>query len=562
MSWLFSRALRPFMTAALLASLLMNLMMLGPSLYMLQVFDRVFSSGSLETLTMLTLLVSLSLALVAAMDVLRARLLAWASTVLDRRIGPQVLETVLDDAAHARQRRNPYSVRDVALLRGFLGGGGIFALFDAPWFPIYLAVIFAFHPWLGWTALLGAILLFGLILLTDRMTRRPIDRLTGSTRSASRFIDAAMRNAEVVAGMGMGTAVVQRWTGLNQEVTQEQMALQRVQSRLQAAVKVLRMALQVAMLGVGAWLVLRQEASAGVMVAGSILLSKALQPVEQLVSGWRSLVEARSAWSRLQDESLQTPSGERVELPQPAGRLDLERVVFQLPSQSTALVKGISLSLAPGESLGIIGPSGSGKTSLLRLLLGIWRPQSGVVRLDGADIAVWGRDRMGQHVGYLPQDIELFAGTVAENIARLRQPDSQAVIQAAQLAGAHELILRLPYGYETEVGEGGAALSGGQRQRIALARALYGDPCLVVLDEPNSNLDAEGEAALAGALLSLRERRRTVVMVGHRPSMMVGMSRLAILRDGSLEALGTPAEVMARYQKRGTSAQGSPQALV
>lgn len=545
MKWIFAPALRRFVALAAFASLLMNLMALAPSLFMMQVFDRVFSSGSMETLTMLILLVTLCLCVMAVMDVLRVRALGWASTVLDARLGPTVFASLLHASARPGGAANVYTLRDVALLRGFLGGGGVLALFDAPWLPIYLAVITLFHPWLGVTAALGALLLFGLIWLNERTSRGSVEAVTRESRQASRFIDAALRNAEVIAGMGMANHAVAHWSRHNDAVLEQQARLMAHQSPVQAAVRWLRQALQVAMLAVGAWLVVRQHVSPGVMVAGTILLGKALSPIEQLSGGWRSLIEARAAWARLQAEPIEVPPTS-LELPAPRGQLDVERVVYALPGQRSALIKGVSLSVAPGECLGIIGPSGGGKTSLLRLVLGIWSPQSGTVRLDGADIARLGPQVLGRHVGYLPQDVELFAGTVAENIARLGEVDAERVVAAAQMAGVHELVLRLSAGYETPVGEGGAALSGGQRQRVALARALYGLPRLLVLDEPNSNLDAEGEAALQQALQRAKQQGITVVMVGHRPSMMRSVDRLALLRDGQIEAFGPRDQVLAK----------------
>ncbi|HMW54791.1 MAG TPA: type I secretion system permease/ATPase [Burkholderiaceae bacterium] len=548
MSWILSPALRRFTLLAAFASFMMNVMALAPSLFMLQVYDRVFGSGSMETLTMLVLVVALCLGVMSAMDVLRSRALGWASTVLDAKLGPAVLLQLLQASARPGGAANVYTLRDVSLLRGFLGGGGVLALFDAPWFPIYLAVIALFHPWLGVTALVGAILLFGLIWLNERLTRRGVDVATQKSRQASRFIDASLRNVEVIAGMGMADQVVGRWAAFNDEVLAQQMALARRQAPLQAAVRWLRQALQVAMLTVGAWLVVREHVSPGIMVAGTILLSKALSPIEQLSGGWRSLIEARAAWLRLQAEPIETPRV-GLSLPDPRGQLDVERVTYAFPGQRTALIKGVNLSLPAGECLGIVGPSGSGKTTLLRLILGIWRPQSGTVRLDGADIAGFGAAALFRHVGYLPQDVELFSGTVAENIARMGPVDAEQVVAAAQMAGVHELVLRLSSGYETQVGDGGATLSGGQRQRIALARALYGRPRLVLLDEPNSNLDAEGEAALLQALNQARQLGMTVVMVGHRPSMMRSVDRLAVLRDGQVEAFGPRDQVLAKFSQ-------------
>jgi PrtD family type I secretion system ABC transporter len=311
--------------------------------------------------------------------------------------------------------------------------------------------------------------------------------------------------------------------------------------------------MQAGMVALGAWLVVKQHASPGIMVAATILLGKALQPVEQLVGGWKSLVEARAAWARLTAEPLHQAEA-AVELPPPQGQLDVERIVYALPGQRVALIKGLAFSLPAGSCLGIIGPSGSGKTSLLRLMLGIWQPQSGCVRLDGADLARLDADHLARHVGYLPQDVELFAGSVADNIARMGEVDSEAVIDAARQAGVHELVLRLPEGYETRIGDGGAGLSGGQRQRIALARALYGNPRLVVLDEPNSNLDADGESALLQALTSLRERAATVVMVGHRPSAMRAVDTLAVLREGALDAYGPRDQVLAKLGQAAAAA--------
>lgn len=556
MSWLFTRALRRYVLLAGAASLVLNLMALAPSLFMLQVFDRVFASSSVETLTMLSLFVVLALAVMWVMDRLRAVTLAWAGSVLDRQLGPEVLAGLLRGSAQPGGAHNQHTLRDVGLLRNMLGGGAIMAVFDAPWLPLYLVVIYAFDPAMAALSLGGAVLLFVLVLINERLTNAPIQATTLASRNAARFIDAALRNAEVIAGMGMGRAVVARWQQHNDEVLDAQMRLSRLQAALQASVRLLRQGMQAGMVALGAWLVLREHASPGIMVAATILLGKALQPVEQLVSGWRGLVEARAAWARLSSEPLRH-DGRRVALPAPDGKLDVERLVYGLPGQRVAIIKGISFSQAAGTCLGIVGPSGSGKTTLLRLMLGIWQPQSGCVRLDGADLAKLDTDHLARYIGYLPQDVELFAGTVADNIARMGEVDSEAVIAAARQAGVHDLILRLPDGYDTRIGDAGAGLSGGQRQRIALARALYGDPRLVVLDEPNSNLDAEGESALLQALASLRERGCTVVMVGHRPSAMRAVDTLAVLRDGALDAYGPRDQILARLAQ---AAQGGAQA--
>ncbi len=547
MSWLFVTQLRPFVLLAGAASLVLNLALLMPALYMVQVFDRVFASRSVETLVMLTAVALVALALGYCMDTVRARALAWAGGVLDRRLSPAALDAVLRQAAGAAARVDIDALRDIAQLRNFLSGAGIQALFDAPWLPIYLLVISLMHPLLGLTGALGACLLAGLAVLTERLTREPAERALRCSRATNRHAGALTRNAEAIIGMGMTSAAVAGWQARHDELLAAQTSLGAASSRLAAMARVTRQGLQVAMLGVGAWLVIDAHASAGIMVAATILLGRALQPVEHLISGWKMQVEARGAWRRLNERPLLQATS-TLALPAPTGRLEVERIIFATAPMQPALIKGVGFALEAGESLGLIGPSASGKTTLIRLILGIWKPQAGVVRLDGADIARWDRDALGACVGYLPQDVELFAGTVAENIARLGAVDGQRVVEAAELAHAHEMILRLPEGYDTQIGEAGAVLSGGQRQRIALARALYGNPRLVILDEPNANLDADGEAALTAALAALKARGTTVIMVGHRPAMMSRLDKLAVLKDGALEAFGPSDAVLARLR--------------
>jgi PrtD family type I secretion system ABC transporter len=547
MRWLFSPALRPLTLLAAAVSLVLNLTLIVPSVYMLLVFDRVFSSRSVETLTMLTLLAGTGLLLMLLMDAIRSSTLAAAGRLLDSRLGPSTVRTLVHDAARFGGAGHSSVAREAGLLRNFVTGTGIFALFDAPWVPVYLFVIFLFHPWMGLLATAAALVLFGLVVLTERLTRAPSDRAMAASRLASRFIDASTRNAGAVVGMGMAGAVVERWRRLHAPVIEAQERLSAVGGRLGAFVRTFRYGMQVALLALGAWLVIDQHVTPGVTIAATILLSRALQPVELLITGWKALVDARGAWERLSRTPAADDASEHVELPAPEGRLSLEQVVFGAQPQRPPIIKGVTFALQPGETLGLIGPSASGKTTLARLMLGIWTPQSGVVRLDGADVARWERQRLGPHLGYLPQDVELFSGTVADNIARLGPVDSQAVVRAAQLAGAHELILRLPAGYETQIGEAGSALSGGQRQRIGLARALYGEPRLIVLDEPNANLDTEGEAALAAALVSLKAAGCTVVLIGHRPSMMATVDKLAVLVDGTLEGFGRPEALLAKY---------------
>ncbi|MDQ5960571.1 MAG: ATP-binding cassette, subfamily type secretion system permease/ATPase [Pseudomonadota bacterium] len=552
------RQFRPFFVYAGLFSLCINLLLLVPSLYMLQVFDRVISSRSNETLVMLTLATGGALAMMALLDGLRARLLSAAGVAMDAMLGPRVLDGLLTDAARAGGTEHVNGLRDVATLRGFFTGNGIFALFDAPWLPFYVAITFLFHPLLGAIALAGAIALVILVVLNEKLSHEELERLAAGTRQSTRYIDASLRNAEVVSAMGMLPALTRRWVTLNADVEKHQLASSRLAANMNGITKFMRQIIQTIMLCAGAYLVIDQNVSGGVMMAATIILGRALAPVEMLIGGWRGLVDARSAWERL-DALLQKRKGREhnTALPKPSGKIAAERLVFAVPGAEKAIIKGISFELAAGESMGLIGPSASGKSTLVRLLLGVWPPHSGLVRLDGADIASWPRSRLGRYLGYLPQDVELFSGTVAENIARLGEPEPQAVIAAAQRANAHEMILRLPQGYDTQIGEGGAALSGGQRQRIGLARALYGKPRIVVLDEPNANLDGEGEAALTQAMAGLRQAGITLIVVSHRPSLLAGMDKLLVIRDGTLELFGPRSEVLSRLTRGAVPAPSS-----
>ena len=546
MSWLFVAQLRSFVLLAGAASLVLNLALLVPSIYMMQVFDRVFSSRSVETLLMLSALAILALALGYCMDVVRARALGWSGRALDRRLSPAALASALRDAAGVSGRANTDVLRDIAQLRAFLSGTGIHALFDAPWLPIYILVIGLMHPVLGLAAALGACLLTALAIVNERLMRDRAERALRCSRETTRHAEALTRNAEVIIGMGMTRAAVGSWQVRHGQLLEAQAQLGTGSSRLSAIARMTRQGLQIVMLAIGAWLVIERHASPGIMVAATILLGRALQPVEQLIGGWKVLVEARGAWQRLSERPAMQTGQADLELPAPIGRLEVERVIFSAAAARPPLIKGVAFTLEAGESLGVIGPSASGKTTLIRLLLGIWKPQSGVIRLDGADIARWDRDALGKHVGYLPQDVELFGGTVAQNIARLGAVDSEQVVAAARLAHAHDMILRLPDGYETQIGEAGATLSGGQRQRIAFARALYGNPRLVVLDEPNANLDAQGEVALQAALGELKARGVTTIMVGHRPALMSQLDKLAVLNEGALEAFGPSITILPR----------------
>jgi len=552
------RRFQPYFVYAGLFSLAINVLLLVPALYMLQLFDRVISSRSEETLVMLSLGALLALAMMGVIEVLRARLLAYCGIALNRKLGPQVLDGLIAQTARLKGAEHLNGLRDVNTLRGFLAGPGILALLDAPWLPLFLVLIFLLHPTLGALATAGALAMIALALANERFTRRPLERVQSESRRAGSFVDAATRSAEAVSALGMQSAVIRRWSALNERALREQAEASGLGGVFSGLSKFFRQFIQMAMLGTGAYLVVRQSITPGTMVAASIVLGRALAPVELLVAGWRDLVEVRSAWRRLGQLFAANPPAEPgTQLPVPAGALTVERVVFGFPGTERPVLRGVSFSLQAGESLGVIGPTAAGKSTLARLVVGVWKPAGGAVRLDGADVGTWQREQFGRHVGYVPQVVELFGGTVAENIARLGEPDSAAVVRAAQRAHAHDMILRLPAGYDTEIGEAGSALSPGQRQRVALARALYGEPRLVVLDEPNANLDSDGDEALVGALRDLKQDGVTVVVIAHRPSLLGGVDRLLVLKDGVVELFGPRAEVTARVTRSIAAVRGA-----
>lgn len=556
----FFKQFRPYFLYAGFFSLFVNLLLLVPALYMLQVFDRVLTSRHEETLVMLTLLALGALVLMMILEILRSRLLAGAAVALDRRLGPRVLGVLLDGARQPGGIDNVHGLKDLGTLRAFLTGPGVLSLFDAPWLPIYVLVIFLFHPLMGAVACVGAVILILLALLNEKLTRKPLEELQTQGRLAGRFVDLSLRNAEVVNALGMTKGVTEVWQGSNRKVMELQLSSSQWASRISAMTKFMRQLVQVVMLGTGAWLVIGLNVSPGVMIAATILLGRALAPVETLISGWRNLVDARSAAHRLQDLLVDGVETAQTTLPAPKGRLSVDKVVFAIRGRERPILKGVSWELPAGESLVVLGPSASGKSTLARLVVGVWKPISGVVRLDGADVATWPREQLGPHIGYLPQDVELFAGTVSDNINRLGQADSEGVIAAAQRANAHDLILHLPNGYDTQIGEGGAVLSGGQRQRVALARALYGNPCVVVLDEPNANLDAEGEEALMRTMQQIKQEGVTLVVITHRPAIVASMDKVLVLREGNMDFFGPKAEFMAKMNRAAQSSGISGQA--
>ena len=529
-----------------LFSACVNVLMLAVPLYMMQVYDRVLTTGSVDTLLALTAMVGLALVVFGVLEAIRGRVLSRAGSWLDRELGSPVLAGAVSGALRAGGGVSAQGLRDLATVRGYLGGPGVLPLFDAPWAPVFLGIVFLVHPLLGWIGLGGAVALFGCAVLNDTATRTKLMEASGAAVRALNAADAAVRNADAIAAMGMVPALSRRWREGVARGARVQVSASDASGSISALAKVLRFGLQVAMLGVGAWLVLAHEMSPGGMIAAAVILARGLAPVEQLITSWRALVAARAAWRRLRELMADAPAPDRgTALPRPAGRLEAEKVGYLPPGLREPVLRQVSLRLEPGEALGIVGPSGAGKTTLVRLLVGSLEPTAGHVRLDGADLGVWRQGERGRHVGYLPQTIELFAGTVRDNIARLDEAADEAVVEAAARAGAHGLILALPGGYDTPIGEGGVPISGGQRQRIALARALYGEPSLLVLDEPNAHLDAEGEEALVEAVTRMRARGVTVVLIAQRAALMSQVDKMLVLRAGAVSAFGPRDEVLA-----------------
>ncbi|MGV3573124.1 MAG: type I secretion system permease/ATPase [Ramlibacter sp.] len=538
---------RPLAHLAVL-SFFVNLLLLAPALFMMQVFDRVLVSRSIDTLLVLLLGMAVALALGAVIDYVRNRLQGVVGNMVAEYLSPATASVVLAQAARRTHAPGAANLRDVNALRAVFSGQGLLAILDVPWVVIYVAVIWMAHPWLGIAAAISCAVMLGLALLNDRLTRGNIEALQSNAWKTNRYLEASVDNAEVVETLGMRDAVVNRWRRMNGAVTELQRPTAQRSVSMAALTRMFRQAVQVLLQALGAYVVITGEATPGVLVATTVLLGRALAPVEQVVGSWRVLAEGRHAFGRLaQLLSQQTTQAPRMALPAPTGRLVADSVVYRPPGNDRLLLAGVSLQLAPGESLAVVGPSGAGKSTLVRVLSGLWRPTAGVVRLDGVDLAQWDREELGPHLGYVPQDVELFAGTVAENIARLGEVDSEAAVLAARRAGVHELILTLPDGYDTVIEPSGGLLSPGQRQRIALARALYGDPKLLLLDEPNSNLDGVGEQALADALQALRGKV-TVIVVTHRGNLIQQMDKLLVLEAGKVKEFGRVAEVLARIQ--------------
>ncbi|MDE2332213.1 MAG: type I secretion system permease/ATPase [Bradyrhizobium sp.] len=530
-----------------------NVLYLTGSIFMLEIYDRVLPSRSVPTLIGLAILAGGMYLGQGVLDLVRGRILGRIGTALDESLNRRVFDTLVRlPLVMGARNEGLQPLRDLDAVRSFLSGMGPGAFFDLPWLPFYLAICFAFHFAIGITALVGAIILVGLTLVTEYLSRAPAREATGLAARRNDLAAASRRNAEVLVAMGMSGRLTDRWSEANEKYLTGNQYASDIAGGLGAISKVLRMTLQSAVLGVGAYLVIYQEATAGIIIAGSILSARALAPVDLAIAHWRSFVAARQSWHRLNRllEHLPSRTGQTL-LQEPSSQLSVETVSIVPPGDQKIIVQEITFALEAGHGLGIIGPSGSGKSSLARALVGVWQPFRGKVRLDGAALDQWSPDVLGRHIGYLPQDVELFAGTVAQNICRF-DPDasSDGIIAAAKEAGVHQLIIKMRDGYDTQVGEQGHALSAGQAQRVALARALYGNPFLIVLDEPNSNLDTEGDEALTRAIRAARERGAVVVVVAHRPVGIEGVDQLLVLRDGRMQAFGPKETVLGQVIQR------------
>lgn len=531
-------------------SAVINILMLVPSLYMLQVYDRVLASRNEMTLVMLTVLMLGAYVLMAGLELVRSFVLVRVGAKFDLMLNKRVYTAAFEQNLKSAGGNAGQALTDLTTLRQFLTGNGLFAFFDAPWFPIYLAVIFMFDVWLGVFALVGSMILIALAFINERVTKAPLSEASSMSIASSTMATNNLRNAEVIESMGMLPNLIGRWFKTHNKFLVLQADASEKAAKIASVTKFVQVSLQSLVLGFGALLVLENQITAGMMIAASILVGRALAPVQQVIGVWKTWSSTRSAFERLSKLLEANPAREAgMQLPKPQGALAVEGVTAAPPGSKTAIIKGLNFAIAPGDVLGVIGPSGSGKSTLARLLVGVWPAAMGKVRLDGADIYQWNKGELGPHLGYLPQDIELFAGTVSENIARFGEVDADQVVIAAKRAGVHDMILHMPDGYDTKLGDGGAGLSGGQKQRIGLARAMYGDPSLLVLDEPNSNLDDIGEQALVQAILDLRQRGKTIVLITHRTTVLGATNKLLLLRDGAAQAFGPTNDVLTALQE-------------
>lgn len=538
-------------------SLFVNALMLAPTFYMIQVSGRVVPSSSTSTLIMLTLILTIMMLTLGSLEWVRSRIMVRISNRLDALLSRDIYRASFKKAlSTGGMDASAQSLNDLTSLRQFLTGNGLFAFFDAPWLPIYTAVMFLFHPWFGWMTVGSAVVLVVLAFLNHRYTGKALTEANQQSVRATLQTTKNLRNAEVIESMGMLDTLMTRWAVYQRRVLVLQSQASDKGGIITSISKTFRTWAQSIMLALGAYLVITHEINPGLLMAGSLLLGRALSPIDQMIGSWKGFVAARVQYGRLND-TLEKLNAEpqRMALPDPEGHIQVENLVIAPPGAKAAVIRNMSFVTPAGSIVGIVGPSAAGKSTLARALLGIWPPQHGTVRLDGADIAAWDKQKLGPHLGYLPQDIELFEGTISDNVARFGKVDPEKVVLAARVAGVHEMILQLPDGYDTVIGSEGINLSGGQRQRIGLARAIYGNPRLIVLDEPNSNLDDVGEKALAVALQKIKETGATVFIISHRPSILSRLDRIMVMNAGTITMYGARDHVIAELAQQQAKAQ-------
>ena len=549
------RACTGAFAAIMTYSLCINLLMLTSSIYMMQVFDRVLVSRSGETLVMLTLIAFIALSTMAALDIIRTRIMQKVGGWLDDQISPVVLDMSITVALGREGRKSSEKLRDLSEIKAFLSGPSALPILDAPWMPVFIGFMFLLHPVLGWVSVSGAVVLLALAIVNDWVTRHSSAAASAASTKSMGFAEAAIQRADIVEAMGMRDGVLARWNRLNQTALAAQDMSGGRAGFLTGLTKFARQLLQIGILGIGAWLVIGGNLSPGGMIAASILMGRALAPVDQAVTTWRSARSAIDAWKRVRSLlEREVPDTTTTELPEPDGKITVEGVSYVHKGMDRPALRNVSFEVAAGETLAIIGPSAAGKSTLARLLVGIDTPHTGHVRLDGMEISRWNGAERGKYVGYLPQEIGLIGETVTDAIARLQDNDDNMVIGAARLAGVHATIMNLPKGYDMPIGAGGSALSGGERQRVALARAVYGGPRFVLLDEPNSNLDAEGEKALQRAIDILKTCGTTVIVIAHRPSILRHIDKILVMQDGMVRMIGPRDEVLAHVMPNGAGA--------
>ncbi|MCF7545261.1 type I secretion system permease/ATPase [Pseudomonas petrae] len=542
-------------------SLFVNTLMLAPTFYMIQVSGRVVPSSSTSTLIMLTLILTVLMMTLGSLEWVRSRIMVRISNRLDVLLSRDVYRASFRKALNSGgMDASAQSLNDLTSLRQFLTGNGLFAFFDAPWLPVYTAVMFLFHPWFGWMTVIAAVVLVVLAYVNHRYTGKALTEANKQSLTANLHTTKSLRNAEVIESMGMLDTLMGKWAVRQRRVLVLQSDASDKSGIITSISKTFRNWAQSMMLAAGAYLVITHEINPGLMMAGSLLLGRALSPIDQMIGSWKGFVAARMQYQRLNDTlDKLNAEPERMSLPDPEGHLQVENLVVAPPGAKAAVIRNISFVTPAGSIVGIVGPSAAGKSTLARALLGIWPPQHGVVRLDGADISTWDKQKLGPHLGYLPQDIELFEGSISDNIARFTKVDPEKTVLAARIAGVHEMILQLPDGYDTVIGSEGVNLSGGQRQRIGLARAVYGNPRLIVLDEPNSNLDEVGERALGVALQKMKETGATVFIISHRPNVLSRLDRIMVLNSGTMTMYGPRDQVIAELAQQQAKAQAQTQ---